>query len=169
VAFSYKQVFWPNITNVWLSIMEAALHFVEEESLRSPDSVFVFNRFHLSTAVATHSSVGKDEEATRRYRQLIERLHTLRVFVLLLTREERRTNRLTHQERLGHDFVWQDFLTRATQETPFGSLKELYTAQQERFLKLAAEQELPYRAGSLPDLLRFDWEEAHIPHPLLRS
>src|SRR5215211_4394354 len=62
LSFSYGQVFWPGITNVRLSIMEAALNFVEEEILRQPESVFVFIRFHLSTAVATHSTVGQDQE-----------------------------------------------------------------------------------------------------------
>jgi hypothetical protein len=161
VAFSYEQVFWPSITRVRLSIMETALNFCEEESLRTPDSVFVFNRFHLSTAVATLSSVGKDQEATRRYDQLIQRLRSMRVLVLLLTLEERRVDRLTHQERLGHDFIWQDFLNRITTETSFGTLKELYSNQQERFLQIAKEQALPFRAGSLPDLLRFEWEEVH--------
>jgi thymidylate kinase len=154
VAFSYQQVFWPNITQVRLSIMEAALNFVEEESLNRPDAVFVFNRFHLSTAVATLSSVGKDQEVNRRYGQLIKKLHSMSVLVLLLTLEERRMDKLYHRERMGHDKVWEEFLERVIESTPHNSLKELYTTQQERFLQLVREQGLPYHAGTLPELLR---------------
>jgi hypothetical protein len=161
MAFSYGQVFWPGITNVRLTIMEAALDFIQEESLRSPDVVFVFNRFHLSTAVATHTSIGQDREATARYDRLVERLHSLRVLVLLLTLDESRMTRLTHQERLGHDWVWQDFLARVTADTPHNSLMELYIYQQERFLQLAEKQALPYRAGSLPELVRLEQKELH--------
>jgi thymidylate kinase len=161
VAFSYGQVFWPNITNVRLSIMETALDFVEKEFLRTPGSLFVFNRFHLSTAVAIQSSIDKDQEVTARYQKIIERLHSVPVLVLLLTLEERRVTRLTHQERLGHDFVWQDFLARVTHETPHQTLEEFYSNQQEQFLGLAKEQALPYRTGSLPELIRFEREELH--------
>jgi|SRR5215204_467156 len=158
VALSYNQVFWPGITNLRLSIMETALDFVEEETLRQPESVFVFNRFHLSTTIATQSTIGQNEEVTRRYDRLVARLHTISVIVLLLTLDKRRMTRLTHQERMGHDFIWQDFLERVTEGTPHNSLKELYISQQERFLQLVKEQALPYHIGSLPELLRVEWD-----------
>jgi len=161
MGFSYGQVFWPNITQVRLSIMEAALDFVEQEALRTPEASFVFNRFHLSTAVAARSSIGKDQEATDRYSKLLEKLHTMPVLVLLLTLDETRMTRLTHQERLGHDWVWQDFLQKVTEDTPHNSLMEQYISQQTRFLELAKKQALPYHKGSLPELLKFEWEEVH--------
>jgi thymidylate kinase len=159
MGFSYGQVFWPGITDLRLSIMETALSFIQQESLRSSDSVFVFNRFHLSTACATQTTVGKNEQVTRRYERVIERLHQMRVMVLLLTLDETRMTRLTHQERLGHDWVWQVFLQRVTESTPHNSLMEYFLAQQAQFLELAQHQALPYRQGTLPELLRFEWDE----------
>jgi thymidylate kinase len=158
VAFSYNQVFWPGITNLRLAIMDSALDFIEEESLRSPDSVFVFNRFHLSTAVATQTRVGKHKEVTRRYERLIERLHTMSVLVLLLTLDEKRMDKLIHQERMGRNKAWEVFLDRLQTTTPDHSLRVLYTTQQARFQRLVKEQGLPYYQGSLPELQRVEWD-----------
>jgi hypothetical protein len=122
VAFSYNQVFWPNITQTHPTLMESALDFVEEESLRRADAVFVFNRFHLSVAVATLSTVGRDEEVTYRYEQL-KKASLSECSYPVPDTEKKRMDALYHQERLEEIDVWEVFLNRLTTDIPYLSLE----------------------------------------------
>ena len=160
LGFSYLHMYWPGMTSVRLSLLEAALDFVEEELRRQSTAVFIFNRFHLSFAV-TLEGQEQDPRVTERYAQIIERLSRLPVFVFLLELETEKIDLVLHLERARSERVWRLFLQRRIDESPSQSPQEFYRAQQQQFLKLAHEQALPYRAGSLPELLRFEWEELH--------
>lgn len=52
VGFSYNHMYWPDITDLRLSLMEKAISFIQEESKLHSEAKFVFNRFHLSLGVS---------------------------------------------------------------------------------------------------------------------
>ena len=160
LGFSYLHMYWPGMTIVRLSLLEAALDFVEEESRRLSRAVFIFNRFHLSFAV-TLEETEQDPRITERYAQIIERLSRLPVLVFLLELETEKIDSVLHLERARRGRVWRLFLQRRIDESPNQTPQEFYRAQQEQFKLKAKEQGLPYRAGTLTELLRFESEKVH--------
>jgi hypothetical protein len=86
LGFSYLHMYWPGMTSVRLSLLEAALDFVEEESRRLSRAVFIFNRFHLSFAI-TLEETKQYPRVTERYQHIIKRLSRLPVLVFLLELE----------------------------------------------------------------------------------
>jgi hypothetical protein len=132
LGFSYTHWFWPGTTQARLSLMEAALDFVKEESQRHSQAVFVFNRFHLSLA-ASLEQTPRDPAATLGYYQLLERLRRMSVLVLLLELEQWKLDSVLHPERVRRELVWKLLLTRRLAESPYSTFQDLYKAEQEQY------------------------------------
>jgi len=147
-------VFWPGIVPVRFSLLEAALDFVEAESARLPGDSFIFNRFHLTLGI-TMAQEGKASDFHSRYERLINRLKHLDILVFLLQLKEHEIAAKLHLEWAQEELVWKLFLERRLTETPYDTVQELFTAQQELLNRLIKEQGLPYQTGTLEELLGF--------------
>ncbi len=143
----------PGTDELAITLMERLVERVEDELALCPAVVFVFNRFHLSFALTSHTP-GLDD----RYHALVERLRRLDVLVIISVLRPPELWRVRHPEREREQLAWRFFRQRRLAQLGATSPEAVYAEQQVRFLHLAGEQGLPYQVEHVRLPLGVRWQ-----------
>lgn len=139
LLFSWKHYRVPDIDVIRLGLMERLLAFVRAEMRDEPESIFIFNRFHISFALLNRSA-GLEEQ----YERVVSTLRDLDAHVIVpVLGQDEMAARVRHLEREQQERVWRVFRERRAAESNI-CIEELYTIQQQRILALLQQQGIPY-------------------------
>ncbi|MFA6908676.1 MAG: hypothetical protein WC289_02190 [Patescibacteria group bacterium] len=139
LLFGWKHFWIPAIGTLRLELMESMIEYVEKTIYEHTDSVFVFNRFHISFLL--FNTVPHDRQ---RYDALLSRLRTLPTMIFVPTLSEVEIGERTqHRER--KDVVWKQHQKKRMYTGGFDSLTSMYDAEQAQIKKLLQEQNIPYQ------------------------
>jgi tRNA uridine 5-carbamoylmethylation protein Kti12 len=138
LLFSWKHFFLPDIEKIRIKFMHRFLDYVSKL-----DGVVILNRFHISFAVHSpyNASVKKD------YDRLIERLKKMDCKVYIGTLEEGEISRKSSHIERGK--MWKRHLTRRLESSEFDTLEDHYMDEQEKVLRLAEKQGIPFKTFSM--------------------
>ena len=139
LLLSWKHIHVPHISSLRLDFFNHFLDHVERKIREEEDTIFIFERFHLSIKILEWEF---EREHEARYNRVLSRLKALPVFILITSLERSLIKRrVTHDERSEQ---WHDFVSEKLVLRNFNNLESLSIDQQNQFFKLAREQGIPY-------------------------
>lgn len=154
VLLSWNQLQVRDIFKLQVRFMKNFVNFAKDIITQHDNSVFLLNRFHLSTYAM---AIVKQPELQREYDQVIRVLRSMpvHVFILQLIDSEIETRTL-HPERAG---AWQQFQRRIVEKQGFNNRVERYILQQKLMLEAAVRQQIAFSTLRLPSgpELRANW------------
>ena len=140
LLFSLKHAWIPGIAILRLEFFKCLLEYCEQKLQEDQEIVFIFERFHLSLAILAWAV---NHELPQGYDELIHRLKKLPVHLFIPTLDPAEIGqRALHPERA--DKLWETHLQKRLHARNYASLQEMYTAEQQLVLQLAASQGIPY-------------------------
>ncbi|MSQ10731.1 MAG: hypothetical protein EXR52_06980 [Dehalococcoidia bacterium] len=144
VLASWHHYYLPGIDELRLDLSERLAPYLQATLARDPDTVFVFNRFHVSHAVWRVDKRNNTPELERWHDSLVAQLRGLPVQILHPTLSEQEAPaRTSHAER--REVAWERFLERRASETGHTSAAGLYLTQQRLMVEVMERDGLPYR------------------------
>ena len=147
VLASWLHYFVPNIHESRLDLTHRLVEHVERTLEREPDTVFVFNRFHVSHAV-WRAEMQASTELEQRHTALVARLSKLPTLVLHTVVEPSDAEaRTSHLER--REVAWRRFLARRLETHAQTSPGASYLEQQDAMTRIIERDALPYRRINL--------------------
>ena len=148
VLASWLHYFVPGIHESRLDLTGRLLDHVEASLEREPDTVFVFNRFHVSHAV-WRAEMQAPTELERRHEALVARFSKLPVLILQTVVEPSNAEtRTSHLER--EEVAWHRFLERRLETHAQASVGASYLEQQDAMTRILERDRLPYRQVRVP-------------------
>jgi len=140
LLFSWKHAWMKGIEEMRLDFMNYILDYCEKTLKENQKVVFILNRFHVSFSILAKFM---DENISRRYNQLIERIKSMPVYVCVPTLEKHQIEaRSSHKER--KEKAWTAHQQKRLETRGFNNLTEMYVWEQNQVLKLLKEQGIPY-------------------------
>jgi hypothetical protein len=133
----------PGIHRIRLDLALSIVERIRDELEARRDTIFVFNRFHVSYA-AWRDDYGLEEIFQARHDELVSGLRALPVRILhavLAPHEVEARSR--HAER--RDLAWKRFLDWRTSHFGFSSPGAVFEAQQATMQRILEQDGLPYR------------------------
>lgn len=141
LLFNWKHMWLKDLEEERLSLYHKVLDHAEDMLAKDPESIFIFNRFHISWRLFATS---EKPEIIAEYERLLARLKSLPVLTLIPTMDDSLIeSRSIHKERL--DPIWKMYLDRKLKLFQCTDLIELYSKEQKRLLALAETQGVPYQ------------------------
>jgi thymidylate kinase len=136
VLHSWKQLQIEGILNLRVKFMKLFVNYIRDVVSQDETTVFLLNRFHLSTYAST---IIQQPKLKREYDEIVNILRMLpvHVFVLRLDKNEIEKRSL-HPERSS---AWQKFQQQIAEK---GSFRNRLEKQQRLILKAAKKQQIPY-------------------------
>ena len=148
VLASWHHYYLPDIDRLRLDLTESLAGHTEATLQREPDTLFVFNRLHVSHAVWRAEKRHDLPELEVRHDRLVQRLAALGTLVLHpvldITSLEQRTS---HNER--QEAAWRAFLQRRAADMGSPSPGQMYGDQQSAMQRVLTRDGLPWRALSV--------------------
>jgi thymidylate kinase len=145
VLHSWKHLQIDGILELRVKFMRAFVNYVRDVVSRDEKSVFLLNRFHLSTYVST---IVQQPELEIEYDEIINVLRSLPVHVFILRLDENEIEkRSLHPER---STAWRKHQLQIVEKDGFRRRLERYLWQQGLLLKTAERQEIPYSVIKFP-------------------
>lgn len=144
VLASWHHYYVPGIDELRLDLAEHLVHHIATTLREAPESVFVFNRFHVSHAVWRIEKQNNTPALQARHRALVAQLRQLpvRIFHPYLAAGEAAA-RTSHSER--QERAWLNFLERRARDMGQRSPADLYLAQQQLMADILDQDRLPYQ------------------------
>lgn len=145
VLASWHHYYLPGIDTLRLDLTESLAGHMEATLAQQPDTVFVFNRLHVSHAVWRAEKHAATPELEARHDRVVQRLAALGTLVLhpvldISSLEER----TSHNER--QEAAWRAFLQRRAADMGSPSPGQMYGDQQAAMQRVLARDGLPWRA-----------------------
>lgn len=139
--FTWKHASVPNMGAHRIRFMRDFIKYLKKELARSPDSIFILNRFHLSVYMA-HINLDVNKEMEKIYDEIIRELQKLPIHILFLklTTKQIKT-RSTHSER---STTWKRYQKRAVKRCGFSNIVERYTWEQNKMLEALNKQGISF-------------------------
>jgi len=142
---SWKQLQIEGILTLRVKFMGLFVKYVEDTISQDTNSVFLLNRFHLSTYAST---IVKQPQLEREYNKIIASLKRLASHVFILRLEENEmAKRSAHPER---SITWEKHQEQITRKEGFRDPLARHMWQQELILEAAARQRIPYTIIRIP-------------------
>jgi thymidylate kinase len=139
LLFSWKQARVKGIAEIRIEFMKSFIDFVEEFLEEESESVFLLNRFHLSTYMA---HVSKNPKLKKDYEEIVEHLKKLPVHIFLLQLDaEEIEKRSAHMERPG---TWKKYQEKMVKKEGFTNRTERYLNEQRLMLEAAENDGIPF-------------------------
>ena len=136
VLHSWKQLQIEGILKLRIKFMKLFVNYIRDTVSRDENTVFLLNRFHLSTYAST---IIQQPKLKREYDEIINVLRTLAVHVFILQLDENDIEkRSRHPERSG---AWQKFQQQIAEKDSF---RDRLERQQRLILEAARRQQIPY-------------------------
>ena len=142
---SWKQLQIEGIFKLRVKFMKLFVNYIKDVVSRDKNSVFLLNRFHLSTYVST---IIRQPKLEREYDEIINLLKTLSVHVFILQLDENEIEeRSLHPER---STAWRKHQKQIVKKDGFRDTLGRYIWQQGLILEAAEKQQIPYSVIKLP-------------------
>jgi len=142
---SWKQLQIEGIFKLRVKFMKLFVNYIKDVVSRDKNSVFLLNRFHLSTYVST---IIRQPKLEREYDEIINLLKTLSVHVFILQLDENEIEeRSLHPER---STAWRKHQKQIVKKDGFRDTLGRYIWQQGLILEAAERQQIPYSVIKLP-------------------
>ena len=142
---SWKQLQIEGIFKLRVKFMKLFVNYIKDVVSRDKNSVFLLNRFHLSTYVST---IIRQPKLEREYDEIINILRTLPVHVFILQLDENEIEeRSLHPER---STAWRKHQKQIVKKDGFRDTLGRYIWQQGLILEAAEKQQIPYSVIKLP-------------------
>ena len=142
---SWKQLQIEGIFKLRVKFMKLFVNYIKDVVSRDKNSVFLLNRFHLSTYVST---IIRQPKLEREYDEIINVLRTLSVHVFILQLDENEIEeRSLHPER---STAWRKHQKQIVKKDGFRDTLGRYIWQQGLILEAAERQQIPYSVIKLP-------------------
>ena len=142
---SWKQLQIEGIFKLRVKFMKLFVNYIKDVVSRDKNSVFLLNRFHLSTYVST---IIRQPKLEREYDEIINVLRTLPVHVFILQLDENEIEeRSLHPER---STAWRKHQKQIVKKDGFRDTLGRYIWQQGLILEAAEKQQIPYSVIKLP-------------------
>lgn len=139
VLFSWKHARIKGIASLRLKFMDMFVDYIEQTLKEDKNSIFVLNRFHLSTYMA-HVSKGK--KLLKLYNRVVKKLKQLPVHIFLLTLKSKDIeHRSAHSER---PETWVKYQKAMMKKEGFKTRTERYLNEQKLMLEAAKKDKIPY-------------------------
>src|SRR3989475_8267110 len=139
VLHSWKQLQIEGILKLRIKFMKLFVNYIRDTVSRDENTVFLLNRFHLSTYAST---IIQQPKLKREYDEIINVLRMLPVHIFILQVDENEIEkRSLHPERSG---AWQKFQQQIVKKEGFRDRVERYIWQQGLILEAAERQQIPY-------------------------
>ena len=136
VLHSWKQLQIEDILKLRIKFMKLFVNYIRDTVSRDENTVFLLNRFHLSTYAST---IIQQPKLKREYDEIISVLRMLPVHIFILQVDENEIEkRSLHPERSG---AWQKFQQQIVEKHGF---RDRLERQQRLILKAAKRQQIPY-------------------------
>lgn len=147
---SWKHVPIDGIFKLRVNFMKLFVNSIRNIVNRDKNTVFLLNRFHLSTYITT---IVRQPDLRRDYDKVVEVLRTLpvHVFLLQLDRNELEA-RSSHAERSS---TWRNYQQQRAKNDGFSDTVQRYVWQQTLMLDIAKQQQLPFsvlRCSAAPQM-----------------
>jgi thymidylate kinase len=145
VLLSWNQLQIHGISKLQIEFMKVFVDYMQETISRDDNSVFLLNRFHLSTYML---AIVKQPNLEREYDHIINILRTLPMHVFILQLDDNEIEkRSLHPERSS---AWQKFQQTMVEKEGFRDKVERYIWQQRIMLESAEKHQIPYSVIKLP-------------------
>ena len=140
----WKHIHIPHVSSLRLDYCNLFLDYINKKLDEEQNSLFIFERFHLSIKILEWEF---EKNFTERYDLLLDRLKKMPVFLVVVELEEGLIKeRMDHRERSKQ---WDNFCKEKLKLRGFNNLEQLSIEQQNGFLRMAEEQEIPYTTVSV--------------------
>lgn len=144
VLASWHHYYLPGVDEMRLDLTERLAPYIADTLSRMPDSVFVFNRLHVSHAAWRMEKQNDTPTLQRRHDAVVAQLHALPVLILHPhLAEAEAASRTNHGER--RERAWADFLARRAADMGRQDPADLYLAQQRLMATIMERDGLPHR------------------------
>jgi len=142
---SWKQLHIEGIFKLRIKYMKLFVDYIKDTVTRNENTVFLLNRFHLSTYVST---VVRQPKLAKEYDEIITILRTLSVHVFILQLDEKEIEeRSSHPER---STAWETHQEQIVKKQGFRDALERHIWQQGLILESAERQQIPYSVIKFP-------------------
>jgi thymidylate kinase len=139
VLLSWKQRHVEGIHDIRLKFMKLFVEHIRQKIGQDDETVFLLNRFHLSTYITT---IVKRPDLEREYDEIIERLRGLPIHIFILHLDEHEIDaKSRHSERSS---AWQKHRQEALENDKFRNGLERHVWQQTSIMEAARRQQIPY-------------------------
>ena len=136
---SWKHIPIEGVLKLKVEFMRIFVNYLKDILTREENSVFLLNRFHLSTYASIKT---REPELKKEYDQIIAVLRTLPVHVFMLYLDENEIEqRSSHSERSG---IWPKLQRQMVTNDGFRNRVEKYISQQGLMIEAAKRQGIPY-------------------------
>jgi thymidylate kinase len=136
---SWKHIPIEGVLKLKVEFMRIFVDYLYQMIGREQNSVFLLNRFHLSTYASIKT---RQPELMSKYDKIIKVLRRLPVHVFILTLDEKEIEqRSSHSERSG---VWPKLQQQMITNDGFRNRVEKYLSQQSLMIEGATNQRIPY-------------------------
>jgi thymidylate kinase len=143
VLASWLHYIVPGIHETRLQLARGLVEHARDELAREPETVFVFNRFHVSHAV-WRQELRASPQLEDRHRELVEALSTLPVLILQTVLDPAEAEaRASHFERA--EVAWRRHLARRLETHGQASAGASFLAQQDAMSRIIERDGLPHR------------------------
>ena len=137
----WKHIHIPHVSDLRLDYCHLFLDYIEKKIETEPNSLFIFERFHLSIKILEWEF---ENDFSKRYETLLNRLKQMPVFLIIVELEKALIKeRMFHRERSKQ---WDNFIEEKLKLRGYQNLEQLSIEQQNGFLKMAKQQNIPFIA-----------------------
>ncbi len=141
LLLGWKHIHVPHMSALRVKFFNTFLSYIEKKLLEEKDSIFIFERFHLSMKILEWEFENNFNE---KYQEIVERIRALPVFILIVKLDPSEIkSRMWHRDR---NKQWDIFVEEKLKLRGFGDLEELSIDQQKQFFERAEEQDIPFAA-----------------------
>lgn len=141
LLLGWKHIHVPHMSVLRVDFFNTFLSYIENKLVEEKNSVFIFERFHLSMKVLEWEFENNFNE---KYEKIVERIRALPVFILIAKLElSEIRSRMWHRDR---NKQWDIFVEEKLKLREFDDLEELSIDQQKQFFDRAEEQKIPFAA-----------------------
>jgi thymidylate kinase len=139
LLLSWKQRHVEGIHDIRLKFTKLFVEHITQRIRQDHDTVFLLNRFHLSTYITT---IAKRRDLESQYDEIIDALRALPVHIFILHLDEHEIDaKSRHSER---STAWQKHRQEAVENDKFQNGLERHVWQQTSIMEAAHRQQIPY-------------------------
>ena len=153
ILWSWKHQQIKDIFKMQIRLMKNFLDYVAVTLERDDKTLFLLNRFHLSTYTMYRTAITEQPRVEREYDMVIKALRALPTHVFLLQLMEGEMEaRSSHPER---GVAWRRFQQHILEREGFGNFVKRNVTLQKAMIETAIRQNIPFsilRLPSAPDL-----------------
>jgi thymidylate kinase len=148
ILWSWKHQQIKDIFKMQIRLMKNFLDYAAVTLERDDKSLFLLNRFHLSTYTMYTSRITEQPKLAHEYNMVVKALRALptHVFLLQLLESEMET-RSSHPER---GIAWRSFQQHILQREGFGNFVKRNVTLQKSMIETAIRQNIPFSILRLP-------------------